>query len=156
MKKTKNEWYKVILDRIEKKDNDCWEYNFQKDRNGYGHIHFGGKYGSYIFTHRLVFEIVNNVTLSIKDFICHNCDNPSCCNPDHLFLGNAKDNMIDMKNKNRNYITYGERSGMHKLTTEEILRIREDKRSLRIIANEYGVVKSTISIIKNRKSRKYE
>jgi len=88
--------------KVNKTDNieDCWEW-IGKARNkfGYGRIKFKNKIMS---THRLSWMMYHNrYDITIKDFVCHKCDNPKCVNPYHLFLGNASVNMKDAINKNR-------------------------------------------------------
>lgn len=93
--------------------------------------------------------------------VCHNCpggDNPLCVNPDHLWLGTQADNMRDMCAKGRhaspNY--FGETHPMHKLTDKDVLdirkRYREGKAKQQELADEYGVVQSTIGVIVRRKN----
>jgi len=86
--------------------------------------------------------------------VCHKCDNPPCINPQHLFLGTRKDNTQDMvkKGRNRNGILPGESNGQSKLTSQQVLVILNDSNSNNKIAAKYGVSKSTILRIKNRKS----
>jgi hypothetical protein len=43
--------------------------------------------------------------------VCHSCDNPPCCNPNHFFLGTALDNNGDAKRKGRT--CSGLRNGKH-------------------------------------------
>ena len=50
--------------------------------------------------HRFVWEQVNGPIPKGMN-ICHTCDVPSCCNPEHLFLGTQQDNVTDMINKGR-------------------------------------------------------
>lgn len=54
--------------------------------------------------------------------VCHTCDNPLCCNPEHLFWGTRKENMQDCVNKGRS--AAGERNGTAKLTEDQVIKIR--------------------------------
>lgn len=83
-------------------------------------------------------------------YLCHKCDNRAYVNPDHLFLGTAKDNSTDMKMKGRS--TYGERNGNCVLTEQMVRGIYADRRqiiglSTQELAKKYGVGKTTIGHI---------
>ncbi len=45
-------------------------------------------------------------------FVCHRCDTPLCCNPDHLWTGDGASNMADCIEKNRHYLV--KRTHCHK------------------------------------------
>jgi hypothetical protein len=63
--------------------------------------HENNRYGTIgVGTHRLAWELANG---PIPDGmqVLHKCDNPRCCNPDHLFLGTQQVNMADMARKGR-------------------------------------------------------
>lgn len=78
-------------------DTPCWEWMGTKNLNRYGN--FSSRYFSSL-AHRASWEIFIG---PIPDglVICHKCDNPSCVNPEHLFLGTQHDNMQDMAQKGR-------------------------------------------------------
>lgn len=86
--------------------------------------------------------------------VCHKCDVPCCINPAHLFLGTHLDNVRDMIAKGRNEPLLrrhrGSSSRYSKLTDEQVLKIRDDRRLQRVIASEYGVNRTAISRIKSR------
>ena len=89
--------------KVEKVPCGCWEWRGAKDRKGYGKIGVGSlKDGTrrIEITSRAAW-IVTNGEIPNGLFVCHRCDNPSCCNPDHMFLGTCSDNLRDMAKKFR-------------------------------------------------------
>jgi hypothetical protein len=80
--------------------------------------------------------------------ICHRCDNPPCCNPDHLFLGTRGENNTDRRRKNRDPDRRGEKNPRAKLTPEQVIAIRNAPGSGASIARQYGVAQQLVSRIK--------
>lgn len=75
---------------------DCWEWTGIKDPNGYGRC---GMFGETL-AHRVAWKLTREA-IPGGLFVLHRCDNPPCCNPDHLFLGTQADNIADMDHKGR-------------------------------------------------------
>lgn len=117
--------------------------------------------------HRFAWEITRG---PIPDglHVLHRCDNPPCCNPDHLFLGTHIDNVADMVAKGRGAkgersgarlhperVARGERNGTAKLTAAQVAEIRATPRkvgSQHALALRFGVSDATISMIVNGKA----
>ena len=141
----------AILERLRKRlrvmPSGCWEWQGHRNKDGYGTIWKGT---SMALTHRALWEEVNG-PIPEGLLVLHTCDNPPCCNPEHLFLGTQADNNADMVAKGRHRPCPGEKSGGAKLTWEKVEAIRADTRINREIAAEYGVDTSTISIVKSGK-----
>lgn len=105
---------------IIKKETGCWEWQAGKTKAGYGQYSLNKKV---LYAHRLSWEL-SNKEIPKGMHVLHSCDNPSCINPDHLFIGTQKDNMRDKINKGRSNLPFGIRSGVSKLTEEQVTKIR--------------------------------
>ena len=94
----------------------CWEWQGGRARHGYGK--FSLTHRITITAHRYSYELSRG---PIPDglCVCHRCDNPPCCNPDHLFLGTVAENNADRDKKG--HVARGERSP-HRLHPESYPR----------------------------------
>ncbi len=129
----------------------CWEWTGAVGSDGYGRTWFNGK--SWM-AHRLSYHLMSKPWMQAEIpegmFVCHECDNPLCINPGHLFVGSADDNNKDMARKGRARGPLGESNGNSKLTKEDVLMIVQSVRGgspVAEVASEFGVTPNNIKAI---------
>lgn len=104
---------------------ECWIWTGSKKSDGYGAVEVNRKSMS---AHRIAYELTYG-PIPKGMLVCHHCDNPSCCNPSHLFLGTYKDNRLDCVRKGREGheggAPPGHKPASTKLTSDQVLEIRK-------------------------------
>jgi len=143
------------LQVYEVQSNGCWNFLGNKDKDGYGV--FGHGRGKQLRAHRASFEF-HKKTSAAGLLVCHSCDNPSCINPDHLFLGKPKDNTQDMIKKGRKANCKGSKHPSAKLNELDIVCIKEQRllgKKLKEIANQFSITFQTVSEIYRGKTWKH-
>jgi predicted DNA-binding protein (UPF0251 family) len=139
----------------------CWTWKATRFTGGYGQFKAAGRT---LRANRVAYFVFYHVD-PLDKLVCHSCDNPACCNPHHLFLGNEKDNMQDAKSKGRLRPRTGDRHGLRmrperaargervagvKLTADQVREIRALYRSSSTqqqLADQFGVDRKSISFI---------
>lgn len=124
----------------------CWEWTKTSHPFGYGRFGYDKKI---YLSHRLSYQI-HYGSITSKDCVLHKCDNPSCVNPQHLFLGSRADNAIDRTQKNRTL--KGSAVTISIFTEQQILDIRASIKSVKQLAIDYNANIQTIYNIRNRKT----
>lgn len=126
----------------------CIEHGQKSQR--YGTRKYKGKSINY---HRAVYQEIHG-DLAPGMVVLHTCDNPRCINPDHLRAGTQSENVQDMLQKGRDNYTNptGEAHGQSRLTEEQVAEIKESSDIQRILAERFGVARTTISAIKTGRS----
>jgi hypothetical protein len=139
-----------VWDRVDVGAEDvCWPFQGARNSKGYGQIRIGGRM---VPAHRAAYEAATGAAPG-ELHVLHRCDNPPCCNPAHLFLGTAGDNVRDCAAKGRN-----RRGASHpgaKLTESQVAEIRrrsEAGEQGKTIAQIYDVTPQMVSMIIRRRN----
>lgn len=144
---------KRFWDKVDRREvDDCWPWK-RFTHKGYGKFQHNGKSQR---AHRVSWQLIHG-DIPKGMCVCHRCDNPTCCNPVHLYLGTMADNTKDRDSKGRGK-PFGHASktvdGMYRdfsgagLTRKQGIEI--SSRYLELISSlskEYGVTESQISAL---------
>ncbi len=123
----------------------CWEWTARRNAWGYGEFKHRG---ASTYAHRFAVTAAG-IDLKPDQVVMHTCDNPACCNPTHLLVGDHAMNVADRVAKGRS--AKGSSNGRAKLTEAQVLAVRSDDRPAAQIATELGVSVATISLIRRRR-----
>lgn len=132
-----------------------WQWIGCKTNGGYGQI----RNGQMKLAHRVSYELFNG-PIPKGMLVLHSCDDPGCVNPEHLHLGNNSTNAKEMMERGRSNFNpvMGEHHTKAKLTDDQVIDIYnlcKDGKNQYSIAEQYGVDQSHVSLIANKKVRKY-
>ena len=130
----------------------CWKWTAGVNAKGYGQFNTGRSMSGTL-AHRVAWELVNG-PIPKGLFVCHHCDNPSCCNPTHLFLGTPKDNTQDGVYKGH-WHQAGENNNQSKLTLSQVNTIRRlygcEGNTATTLSQQFGVTTTCIRQIITKK-----
>ena len=130
----------------------CHFWTAATNKFGYGKLNNGSH--SWVLAHRFAWEQKHGA-IADKEYILHNCDNPSCVNVNHLYLGSHKDNAQDRESRNRGNHVNGTKHGRSKLFASQIYEIRDvydtGKYSFRQLGKIYGIDGKTVADIIDHK-----
>lgn len=145
-------WGKVDI----KSEQECWEWKAAKTSKGYGKFSDKSNGIPWITAHRFSYKLHYGIDPT-DSFVCHSCDNPSCVNPHHLWLGDSGDNNRDARDKGRRYqpTVAGESNGRATLSQDDVLFIRSHFKhdmTAKQLAEKFGVSISSIYSVIYRKT----
>ncbi len=139
--RTWERFLRTVVDMADKRSSGCWTHGDW--RRGYPYFTY---WGEAVRGSRVSWEY-HNGPVPEGLFVCHHCDNPACINPDHLFLGTNRENILDCAKKGRH--------GGSKFTREQVVMIRlraHQGESQSSIGSSFGVPQPRISRIVNRRA----
>jgi len=133
--------------------NDCWEWTSWKMSTGYGGFYMKRESRKTFNAHRVAWELFHLKSIPTGKVVCHTCDNRSCVNPRHLYLGESKDNNTDTLARKRGNRRMGNSCSWTKINEESLVEILNSNETQSVLAEKFSVHQSTISDIKRGKRR---
>ena len=129
----------------------CWLWLGSRFRHRHGYGAFTCRPHGIIQqrAHRIAWKLFRG-DVDPARHVLHRCDNPSCVNPDHLFLGDQASNMKDKVRKGRQ--NRGHNHNFAKLTEDQARSILSDRRDADAIACEFEISRATVQDIKSGRS----
>jgi hypothetical protein len=118
-----SEWADRFWSKVDVRGEDeCWPWKAGKLRKGYGCFHIGR---TVVGAHRAAWATQHGRSLPPSDVeVMHSCDNPPCCNPNHLSLGTRKQNAEDMAAKKRAAPQAGRANNNVRLSVADVEEIK--------------------------------
>jgi len=149
MDKLSDNWAIRFWGKVDKQT-ECWNWCAGRDKDGYGKFAIGGHGNQKHFrAHRLSWYLATGFMPLKHELVLHKCDNTSCVNPNHLFLGNQKDNVLDALIKGRHSVLPGSKHPRNKLVESQVKEIRNSNSKDSELAAIYNVSVSTIQNIRS-------
>lgn len=146
--KSPEERFEIYVERSD----GCWRWRGNITVWGYGLLTFDNKP---MLAHRLSY-LLHRGEIPRGLCVLHKCDNRSCTNPDHLFLGTRAENVTDMDAKGRRQTITRMIPGMGhpraKLNDEDVRSIRLSQESDTAMAQKLGVSRATIHAARRGKT----
>jgi hypothetical protein len=128
------------------KQQGCWPWKTEQAAK-YPRFSIGGRKGNLYLASRIAFLLYYG--FDPGDFlVLHGCDNPRCCNPDHLRLGTYQDNTTDREDRQRGNHVTGEQHGLTTLTNKDVIQILQSDDTCMSLALRYHVSDVTIGNIR--------
>lgn len=145
---------------------ECWEWRGATTSTGYGNVAW---HGATVQAHRLAYALTyGGISLETgfrqlgrakryRRFVLHKCDNRLCCNPNHLFLGSMRTNLLDAYRKGRKHQPKSQHPNA-KLSPSSVRAIRtaydRDGVTQASLAAQYGVSQRVVSLVVRRETYK--
>ena len=133
----------ILENYVPEPNTGCWLWLRGINSDGYPLVRIDGQ--SYRVA-RLVYEIFKG-PIPPNIYVCHQCDVRLCINPDHLFLGPAKENYDDMVVKGRKAKFDYAFARLAPKDVADIRQLREEGQRVAAIAKQYNISQSYVSMI---------
>lgn len=94
------EIYAAFLSRVDNSGGPdaCWPWIGHRSRAGYGVFNIKRRQ---VKPTRWILGYLRGKPLVADEWALHHCDNPPCCNPAHLYVGDVQRNVADMHERGR-------------------------------------------------------